>query len=162
MPLLTIHWFKSLVFPTLLIGSLILSMLTSWQYCHLVYDVLFFWILADPSRLNFSFILIVSLWQDILDGYIFGMHALLYIVFIGFLVSQKRHIVHQGFWLIWCVFSITHFAISALQALINYYFYGYTLTASKALLQNIVPIILFPIVFQVSHTLYLMIIKRDG
>ena len=81
---------------------------------------LFMSILFEEDNLPYISLLAISLLQDVSQGFILGMHALLYTLYTIFLASQRRFLFKRSFFVIWIVFSLTGASALLLKEIFSY------------------------------------------
>ena len=145
---------RSVVFPAIASLTVIMPTLLHFDQINLLYGVLFFWIVANPNAISYGLILFLSLFQDILTHAYLGIHQIFYAVFIGFLVSQRRQLLNRSFLLIWSAFFVTLFGLTALKYFFNYIMHAETVSLSQLILETVIPVLIFPLIFKINAWLY--------
>ena len=81
---------------------------------------LFMSILFEEDNLPYMSLLAISFLQDVSQGLLLGMHALLYALYTLFLASQRRFLFKRSFFVIWISFSLTGAGILLLKEVFSY------------------------------------------
>jgi rod shape-determining protein MreD len=153
---------RNSLFPALIITAALLPVLLHLGRLNLVYSVLFFWIMANPQRIRFGFLFGISLLQDLLNHTYLGVHCSLYAIFMIFLLSQLRQLVNRGFLLTWVAFSVSLFTLMAVKSFLSFMIYHQILTLYEFIIEDFLPILLFPLVYQACAYLYIKVFPKHA
>lgn len=146
--------FYAFYFPCMTFIIMIIPMACHLGQLNLIYSVLFFWIIIDPQRIHYSFMIIISLCQDLCMHSYLGVQGCLYAVFMIFLLTQRRQLLNRSFILQWAAFAVTLFILNAIKVFVEFVLYHHTWTIYEIMIDNILPIMIFPIVYQMNAMLY--------
>ncbi len=155
-------FFKSFLFSSLAIIAILIPAMFHLGRLNLMYSIIFLWLLADPQKMTFSVIFVLSLLQDLLNHSYLGAQASLYAVFMIFLLSQRRQLMNRSFLLTWVAFATSLFALMALKSFLGFIFYQQTLTLYEFVMEDIIPVLLFPLVFQACTFLNSKVSTQDA
>jgi rod shape-determining protein MreD len=145
---------RNSLFPGLALLATLMAPALHLGRLNLLYSVLFFWLLTNPPCISFGLVFMLSVLQDILYHTYLGTHCSLYALFMLFIMSQRRQLFNRSFLLIWAAFSVSLFALMALKSFLGFVLYQQTVTLFEFFMEVLLPILLFPVVFQGCISLY--------
>lgn len=117
---------------------------------------IFYWGLYRPAVLSFSFTFLLGLLQDLLTGLPFGLSALLYLGVRGLVVSSRRYVPHDTFWLAWAIFSLIAFLYAIALWIMLALWFAEPAPFRIVLLQALATIAFYPLLHGCFNRLYTM------
>ena len=121
---------------------------------NLIYSLLFFWIIIDPQRIHYSFMVFIGLFQDLYTYYGLGVYGCLYALFMIFLLTQRRQLLNRSFLLQWVAFAVTLFLIKSCQELMEYSVYNRMGSIFEIVSDTLISILIFPLIYKINALLY--------
>lgn len=120
---------------------------------------IFYWVIFWPTLLPVWFIFILGIFQDFLYGTALGVSSLINLLLWWTVVSLRKHLATESFWLMWAVFSFIMLLFALISGAIYSLYYGQLLLLSNdILMQWMFSALLYPFfhkLFSVIHITFL-------
>jgi rod shape-determining protein MreD len=121
---------------------------------------LFYWILVQPRLMKLWAVFLLGLLCDLALNMPLGCYSLTFVIMHTVLITQRRFLIGQGFWLIWPAFSVcvilVYTCVFMLYSVVNGFSVGWDIW-EQGLPAMLVVCLSFPILLPFFHTIQRML-----
>ncbi len=120
---------------------------------------IFYWCIYWPSLLPAWFVFLLGIFQDFLYGTPLGISSLINLLLFWLVVSQRKYLIKETFWVVWAVFSFILLIFVLISSVVYSIYYEQFAISNDILMQWMVSVLVYPFLHKLFNVIHVSFLK---